>query len=210
VAEAGRPLLVATTNRGKLGEIREALAGLGLELRGLEELGSPPPPEEDGVTFEHNALLKARYYRDAALALGLERLVLAEDSGLEIDALGKAPGIHSARFLGADTPYPERHRVILERLLGAPDRTVRFVCVAALAAPDGRELVVRGEVEGVLAPEPRGTNGFGYDPIFLLPELGKTFGELTLEEKQPLSHRGRALALLKPRLAELLGQAGRR
>jgi XTP/dITP diphosphohydrolase len=204
VAESARRLLVATTNRGKIAEIHAALADLELELCGLELLGAVPPPEEHGTTFEANALLKARYYRDAACERGVHIAVLAEDSGLEVEAMSKAPGVHSARFLGAETPYPQRHRVMLERLQGEADRTARFVCAAALALPDGREVVVRGTVEGLIATEPRGTHGFGYDPIFLVPRLGKTFGELSTEEKKALSHRGQALDLLKPRLQRLL------
>jgi XTP/dITP diphosphohydrolase len=195
------PLLLATTNRGKLGELREMLAGIGVPVLGLDEVEAPEAPEETGASFEDNARLKARYYRDRT---GL--WVLADDSGLCVEALDGAPGVGSARFLGEDRPYPERHRAILERLGPGVDRAARFVCVLVLAAEDGRELVARGEVEGRIAEAPRGTGGFGYDPIFELPGLGLTFGELGAEHKARLSHRGRALAELLRRLPAFLSQ----
>src|SRR2546422_9282013 len=145
--------------------------------------------EETGTTFVENAILKAKAYARAS-----DLLSLADDSGLEIDALGGAPGVYSARYLGEGMPYEERFRVILEQLKAQPveQRTARFRCVIALAEPSGYVRTVEGVIEGVIAQEPRGENGFGYDPIFFVPELGKTTAELTPEQKNRISHRGRA------------------
>ncbi|HEY7348018.1 MAG TPA: RdgB/HAM1 family non-canonical purine NTP pyrophosphatase [Ktedonobacterales bacterium] len=182
-------LLLATTNPGKLREYREIFAELPLRLTTLEEQGIDLDVEETGATFVENALLKARAYSQAS---GL--LTLADDSGLEIDALGGEPGVRSARWPTADTSYPERFRLIFQRLAGlSPEhRTARFRCVIALARPDGWQETVEGVVEGVITDGPRGENGFGYDPIFSVPALGSTTAELSPEEKHRISHRGRA------------------
>jgi XTP/dITP diphosphohydrolase len=184
-----RDLLLATTNRHKLEEYLSILAGIPFRLLSLADVHLELDVAETGTTFEENAVLKARTYAEAS---GL--LSLADDSGLEIDALDGAPGVYSARFLGKDTPYTERFRVILERLQAVPAerRTARFRCCIALAEPHDGHQVVEGVVEGLIAGAPRGSYGFGYDPIFLVPALGKTLAELVPEEKHRISHRGRA------------------
>jgi XTP/dITP diphosphohydrolase len=184
-----RDLLLATTNRHKLEEYRMILADVPFRLVSLQDIGLNLDVEETGATFEENAVLKALTY---ARASGL--LSLADDSGLEIDALGGEPGVYSARFAGRDTPYEERFRIIYERLRGVPEEqwTARFRCWITLAEPAGFHRSVEGVVEGVIAPAPRGSNGFGYDPIFLVPDLGKTTAELAPAQKHRISHRGRA------------------
>jgi len=185
-------VVVATSNAGKVAEIREALSGLGWELLALGDPSLPPIelPEETGTTYEENAALKACA---AAVQSGLP--ALADDSGLEVEALGREPGVFSARYgnLENDT---ERNVYLLERLRGQQDRRARFVSVLLLAYPDGHLESYRGEVEGELLEGPRGRGGFGYDPLFLLPD-GRSMGELSVPEKRRVSHRGRALASLK-------------
>jgi len=187
-----RVLLLATTNPGKLREIRELLAGVPFEVRSLEGLPDIAAPEETGETFEANALLKARYY---AQATGL--LAVADDSGLEIDAMDGRPGVLSARYPGAT--YQERFENIWREMgaSGRPGRGARFVCAVALATPDAVLFETRGTVEGQILPEARGSEGFGYDPIFYSPDLGKSLGEASLAEKQTVSHRGRAFTALR-------------
>jgi XTP/dITP diphosphohydrolase len=183
-------ILLATTNPGKIREIRELLGGLPIELSGLNDWPSIVPPEETGTTFAENARLKAVYYADAT---GVP--ALAEDSGLEIDALDGAPGVHSARYGGAATTYPEKFAMIYAALRqrGAATSTARFVCAAALAS-DGRVLFeTRGTVEGTIATAPSGTGGFGYDPIFYYPPFGLTLAEVPQAQKASVSHRGAAL-----------------
>jgi XTP/dITP diphosphohydrolase len=184
-----RALLLATTNRHKLDEYRAIFSTLPFILLSLADIQPGMDVEETGTTFLENAELKARAY---AQATGM--LSLADDSGLEIDALGGAPGVYSARFAGVDTPYAERFRLLLEQLQGIPpqQRTARFRCVISVAEPSGYCRSVEGMVEGVVADTPRGEQGFGYDPIFLIPESGKTFAELPSEQKNRISHRGRA------------------
>ncbi|HVB71950.1 MAG TPA: RdgB/HAM1 family non-canonical purine NTP pyrophosphatase [Ktedonobacteraceae bacterium] len=184
-----RDLLLATTNRYKLDEFCIIFSDLPLTLRSLREVHIDEDVEETGQTFAENAQLKALAY---ARASGM--LSLADDSGLEIDALGGAPGVLSARYAGRDTPYEERFRLILAQLQGltGAQRKARFRCSIALAEPSGYCRVVEGVIEGIIADEPRGTQGFGYDPIFLLPEINKTTAELTPEQKNRISHRGRA------------------
>jgi XTP/dITP diphosphohydrolase len=189
-----KQLLVATTSAGKLREIEAALAGLDIELLGLRDR-PVAMPEETGASFEENAALKARA---ALAATGLP--ALADDSGLEVDALDGEPGVRSARWENLPDDQA-RYRRLLETLRGRPDRTARFVSVIVLALPGGEELVFRGEAEGWITDAPRGDGGFGYDPVFHSVELGKTFAEATLEEKAAVSHRGRALAALRARLA---------
>ncbi len=182
-------LLLATSNPHKLKEFRAIFSDLPLRLLSLNDLQLVIDIEETGATFAENAELKARTYAQAS---GI--LTLADDSGLEIDALGGFPGVQSARYLGRETSYEERFRQILEQLKGLPmeQRTARFRCAIALAEPSGYSRVVEGVIEGVIANSSRGEHGFGYDPIFFLPELGKTFAELAPEHKNRISHRARA------------------
>ena len=189
-----RDLLVATTNLHKLEEYRAIFSDLPYRLLSLQDIRLDVDVEETGTTFAENAELKARSYAQAS---GL--LTLADDSGLEIDALGGAPGVFSARFAGRDTSYEERFRLILERLKGLPteQRGARFRCVIAIAEPSGSTRLVEGVIEGAIADAPRGERGFGYDPIFLVPEIGMTTAELTAEDKNRISHRGRAAQLAR-------------
>ena len=184
-----RALLLATTNRHKLDEYRAILSNLPFTLLSLADIQLDMDVEETGTTFLENAELKAHAYAEASGMLSL-----ADDSGLEIDALHGEPGVYSARFAGVNTPYEERFRLLYQRLRGVPqnERTARFRCVISLAEPNGYCRSVEGVMEGQIAPVPRGTHGFGYDPIFLLPELGKTSAELPPEQKNSISHRARA------------------
>ena len=190
-------IVFATGNAGKMREIREILSDLELEVVSMKEIGIDIPIEEDGITFEENALIKAR-----AVAGQCGEIVLADDSGLEVDYLNGDPGIYSARYMGEETPYSIKNAAIIERLAGVPDekRTARFVCAIAAVFPDGQELVTLGEIQGRIDYEEKGKNGFGYDPIFYVPEFGKTTAELTDEEKNSISHRGRALRKMKEKL----------
>ncbi|HEX5110695.1 MAG TPA: non-canonical purine NTP pyrophosphatase [Vicinamibacterales bacterium] len=184
-----RQLLLATTNAGKLAEIRDALAGVPIGLLSLSGLPPVAEPEETGTTFAENARLKAIHYGGC---YGLP--TLAEDSGLVIDALGGEPGVRSARFLAADASYPERFQEIERRLARHPDapRTARFVCAAAIVSGGRVVFETAGVVEGVIARFPAGSNGFGYDPIFFYPPYEATFGEVSGEAKLRVSHRGQA------------------
>ena len=192
-------LLLATSNPHKLEEFRVMFADLPLRLFSLSDLQLDIEVDETGTTFAENAELKARTYAQAS---GM--LTLADDSGLEIDALTGAPGIQSARYLGRETSYEERFRRILQQLKGLPieQRTARFRCAIALADPSCNTRIVEGIIEGVIADSPRGKNGFGYDPIFYLPELGKTFAELAPEHKNRISHRARAAQAARELLEE--------
>lgn len=183
-------LLIATSNPGKIAELKALLSDLPCEVIGLSDLSPLPLADETGASFSENAQLKADYYH--ALT-GL--LTLADDSGLEVDALGGAPGIYSARYAGESASDAERVAKLLDEMKAVPDaeRTARFVCSLALAGPQLRR-VFEGRCEGKIARAPRGSSGFGYDPIFIDPETGRTFAELTREEKAARSHRGRALA----------------
>jgi XTP/dITP diphosphohydrolase len=189
-------LLIATRNPGKLAELRR-LVGRRLRLELVAMPAGAPEVEETGSTFVENARLKA-----GTIAAWSGEWTLADDSGLEVDALGGAPGVHSSRYAGADASDAERIAKLLEALRDVPRerRTARFRCVIAFAAPDGRTWTVEGACEGVIVSEPRGENGFGYDPVFLLPELGRTMAELTAEEKNRVSHRGRAFAAARTML----------
>jgi len=184
-----RVLLLATTNPHKVDEYRAILSDLPFTLLSLNDIQLDMDVEETGTTFRENAELKARAYAQAS---GL--LSLADDSGLEIDALDGAPGVYSARFAGVDATYEERFDILLTRLRDVPveRRTARFRCVISLAEPSGYLRSVDGVIEGVIADAPCGKNGFGYDPIFLVPALGKTTAEITAEQKNKISHRGRA------------------
>lgn len=192
-----KKLIFATGNENKMKEIRMILADCGYEILSMKEAGIDVDIVEDGKTFEENASIKATAISRLPEAEGC--LVLADDSGLEVDYLNKEPGIYSARYEGVDTPYSIKNQIIIDRLRGVPDekRTARFVCVIAAAFPDGRVETRRGTIEGIIGYEPAGENGFGYDPIFYVPEFGKTTAQLSPEEKNKVSHRGRALEMIK-------------
>jgi XTP/dITP diphosphohydrolase len=189
-----RRLILATTNRGKLREIGILLDGIPFDLVGLADSPGVAPPEETGRTFAENARLKALYY-----ARHTRELTVAEDSGLEIDALDGAPGVESARFGGAESSYPEKFALIYDALRArkAAGSTARFVCTLALARADGVLFEARGTVEGTIAPAPRGSGGFGYDPIFFYPPYGCTLAEASPEQKSAVSHRGQAFRKLR-------------
>lgn len=193
-------IIFATGNEGKMKEIRMILKDLEIEVLSLKDAEITADVEENGSTFEENAVLKAT----EIMKLSGE-VVLADDSGLEVDALNKEPGIHSARYMGYDTSYHIKNQNIINRLEGkeGAERSARFVCAIAAALPDGRVFVTRGTMEGEIGYEERGENGFGYDPIFYLPEYGCYSGELSLEIKNGLSHRGKALQLMKEKLQKL-------
>lgn len=201
-------MIFATSNPHKVEEARAILSPLGIELQSLADTGCElPEPEEDGATFEDNARLKARYY-----AKHLGTLCLAEDSGIEVDALGGAPGVHSARYAGAQGSRAQRDEAnnvrLLRELAGVPAerRGARFVCTLVVADPSGRiHAEARGHYPGVIAEAPRGSNGFGYDPLLFLPDRGCTSAELTPEEKHARSHRGAALRQLAEELRRLGG-----
>lgn len=192
-------IIFATGNSDKMAEIREIMDDLGYEVNSMKEEGIESDPEENGTTFEENALIKARAVHAICIERGIEAIVLSDDSGLEIDCLNKEPGVMSARYLGRDTTYREKNKNLIERTnaTGDPDRTARFVCAVAAVFPDGTEKVVRGTIEGTVAQTPSGNNGFGYDPIFYVPEFGCTTADLTNEEKNKVSHRGNALRMMK-------------
>lgn len=184
-------LYCATTNPGKLREFRLALAD-SFDIASLPALGSLPPCDETGATFEENAVQKALYYsRHCDVPL------FVDDSGLEVDALAGAPGVYSARYAGPNATDEANNRLLLDRMTGIPERTARFVCVVALAESGRMLKTFRGEVEGQLTEEPRGANGFGYDPLFYYPPFGCTFGEASLERKMEVSHRSRALLSMR-------------
>ncbi len=190
-----KKIIFATGNENKMKEIRMILADLGMPILSMKEAGIAVDVEENGTTFEENALIKA-----TEIAKMTENcIVLADDSGLEIDYLNKEPGIYSARYAGVDTSYDIKNQMLLDRLAGVPDekRTARFVCAVAAAFPDGSTEVVRGTIEGIIGHEIAGENGFGYDPIFYLPEYGCTTAELSPEKKNELSHRGNALRAMR-------------
>ena len=189
-----RRLIFATGNEHKMVEIREILGELPVEILSMKDVGIKADIVENGNTFEENALIKAKEVCKLA-----GEMVLADDSGLEIDYLNGEPGIYSARYMGEDTSYRIKNQNLIDRLEGVPDekRTARFVCAIAAAFPDGRSFVVRGTIEGIIGYEERGTNGFGYDPIFYLPERGVSTAEIPPEEKNSISHIGNALRKMK-------------
>lgn len=189
-----KKVIFATGNEGKMKEIREILGDLDIELLSLKDAGIHADIVEDGKTFEENAQIKAK-----AICEMTGEIVLADDSGLEIDYLNKEPGIYSARYMGEDTSYDIKNQALLDRLDGVPDekRTARFVCAIAAAMPDGCCEVVRGTMEGIIGHKIVGENGFGYDPIFFLPECGCTSAELSPEKKNELSHRGEGLKKIR-------------
>jgi len=193
-------LIFATGNEGKLRELRMIMEDLGVEILSLKEAGVQAEVEENGTSFEENAVIKAKEIMKLT-----GEIVLADDSGLEVDALNKEPGIYSARYMGYDTSYHVKNLNLIGRLEGktGEERSARFVCAAAAAFPDGRVITAIGTMEGRIGYEERGENGFGYDPIFYLPEYHCYSGELPLEEKNKLSHRGKAFRLLKEELRKL-------
>ena len=193
-------IIVATGNEGKMVEIRQILQGEDIVFSSLKDENLLDVEiVEDGVTFEENAIIKARAISDLT-----GKMVLADDSGLEVDALDKAPGVYSARYLGEDTPYTVKNNHIIDLLkdVEGEDRSARFVCVIACAFPDGRTITCRGVIEGQIGYEEKGEHGFGYDPIFYVPELGCTTAELLPEDKNSISHRGRALTAMYEKLKE--------
>ena len=194
-----RKIIFATGNQDKMKEIRMILENLGIPVSSMKEAGIDVDIVEDGTTFEENAMIKAE-----AIAKLTEAIVLADDSGLEIDYLNKEPGIYSARYAGTDTSYEIKNNLLLQRLEGVPDekRTARFVCAIAAAFPDGTIKTTEGVIEGRIGYEERGENGFGYDPIFYVPEFGCTTAELSEEQKNAVSHRGKALEKMREILKE--------
>ena len=196
-----KKIIFATGNANKMVEIRSILRDLPVEVVSMKEAGIQADVVEDGTTFEENAVIKATEIAKVAHTMpGFEEaIVLADDSGLEIDYLNKEPGIYSARYMGEDTSYDIKNQNLIDRLAGAPDekRTARFVCAIAAAFPDGKSEVVRGTMEGIIGYEIAGENGFGYDPIFFLPEYGCTSAELSPEKKNELSHRGEGLKKIR-------------
>ena len=194
-------IVFATGNEGKMREVRLILQDLGFPVLSMKEAGVSLDIEENGTTFAENAMIKAR-----AVWEKTGGIVLADDSGLVVDYLGGEPGVYSARYMGEDTSYEIKNRNIIERLSGAEgkERSARFVCNIAAVLEDGRVIQREAYMEGLIAKEPAGNGGFGYDPILYLPEFGKTSAELTMEEKNQISHRGKALEAMKIKLRERL------
>lgn len=192
-------IIFATGNAGKMKEIRMIMADLNIEVQSMKEADIQAEIVEDGETFEENAKIKAQAIAQELRARGERAIVLADDSGLEIDYLNKEPGVYSARYMGEDTSYSVKNASLIQRLEGVPDeeRTARFVCVIAAVFPGGSVFETRATIEGRIGYEERGENGFGYDPIFYLPEYGMYSAELAPEEKNRISHRGKALEEMK-------------
>ena len=205
-------IIFATGNEHKMAEIKMILKDVGMQVLSQREAGIKADVVEDGSTFEENALIKAEEIAKIARENPefQDAVILADDSGLEIDYLNKEPGIYSARYMGEDTSYEIKNRALLDRLAGVPDekRTARVVCAIAAAFPDGTSQIVRGTMEGIIGHEIAGKNGFGYDPIFFLPEYGCTSAELSPEKKNELSHRGEGLRKMRGIIREL--ESGKR
>lgn len=200
-----KQIIFATGNKGKMREIKMILSGLLIngeetEVISMKDAGIDAEIEEDGATFAENAVIKAK----AVAQYAKDAIVLADDSGLEVDYLNKEPGIYSARYLGEDTPYSVKNATIIERLSGVEgmERSARFVCAIAAVLPDGSVLTETATIEGQIGYEEKGSNGFGYDPIFYVPAYGKSTAELSEEEKNAISHRGKALRAIRKRLEE--------
>jgi XTP/dITP diphosphohydrolase len=187
-------IIFATKNKGKIKEINMIMKDTNYEIISMEEAGINVDIIEDGETFEENAVIKAKKVMEFCKCI-----VMADDSGLEVDYLDKAPGIYSARFGGENTPYSIKNKMIIDKLKGVKEeeRTARFVCVIATVFPDGKVLTTKGTIEGIIIDEERGNNGFGYDPIFYVPEYSCTTGEMDKELKNKISHRGKALTNMK-------------
>ena len=185
-----KKIIFASNNQGKIREVKDMLADPDVEVLSMKEAGIDMDIDENGTTFQQNALIKAR-----AVWNETHELTIADDSGLEIDWMNGEPGVYSARFMGHDTSYDVKNAAILEKMkdVRGTDRSARFVCAMAAILPDGREITTRGTMEGVIADKVQGSNGFGYDPILYLPEYGKTSAQLTEDEKNRISHRGKAL-----------------
>lgn len=201
----GRRIIFATGNMGKMREIREILKDMDAKILSMKEAGIEADIVEDGVSFDENAVIKAKAVADLLLQNAGKTdgdIVLADDSGLEIDYLNGEPGIYSARYLGEDTSFEEKSRHLLERLADVPEegRTARFVCAMAAVMPDGEVITTQGVIEGRISDQPQGDNGFGYDPIFYVPEYGCTTAQMSEEQKNQVSHRYRALEALKTEL----------
>lgn len=201
-----KKIIFATGNQNKMREIREIMGNLPVEILSMKEAGIGADITEDGTTFEENAAIKAKAVAELLPEQDRDTIVLADDSGLEIDALNGEPGIYSARYMGENTSYHIKNAELIHRLEGVPEekRTARFVCAVAAVLPDRTCLTVRGTIEGRIGYEERGSNGFGYDPIFMLPDRGCTTAELPPEEKNRISHRGQALRLMEEKLREIL------
>lgn len=197
-------IIFATGNAGKVREVKAILADLNMEVLSMKEAGVAAEAEENGTTFEDNAIIKAK---DIAQRVS-DVIVMADDSGLVVDALNGEPGIYSARYLGEDTSYSIKNAHIIHRLEGVPveKRTARFVSAIAAVLPDGRVITTEGTIEGYIGYEERGEGGFGYDPIFMVPELNCSTAELSAEDKNAISHRGRALEAMKIKLQEAMGK----
>lgn len=199
-------IVAATGNRDKVKEIKEILRDMDVTVTTMKEAGLAVEPEENGATFLENAVIKAKAVAEYAAASEVwkDAVVIADDSGLVIDALNGEPGIYSARYLGHDTSYREKNADLVKRLSGVPDekRSARFVCAIAAVCADGRTLTAQAAMEGRIGYEERGENGFGYDPIFYLPEYGCSCAELSREQKNEISHRGKALRLMREKLME--------
>ena len=201
-----RRIIFATGNMGKMREIKQIMSGFDLEILSMKEAGVAVEVEENGASFMENSFIKARAIAAVCKERGYEDIVLADDSGLVIDALNGEPGIYSARYLGEDTSYTIKNNKILERMEGVPEekRTARFVCAIACVLPDGKELSAEATYEGHIGYEIKGTNGFGYDPILYLPDRGMYSAELDPEIKNRISHRGKALNRMKELLSEVI------
>ena len=192
-------LVIATKNKGKSAEIKGFLKDFPIEVKDLNDFGPIPEAVEDGKTFEENAYKKASF---TAKILGLP--ALADDSGLEVEALAGEPGVYSARYAGPNATDPENNAKLIQALSGCEGRKARFCCVLSLAVPAGPALTYEASCEGIILDSPRGENGFGYDPLFLYPPAGKTFAEMTMEDKLAVSHRGRALSNLRDEFGKVL------
>lgn len=197
-------IVFATGNQGKMREIKLILADLGMEILSMKEAGADVDIVEDGATFGENAEIKAK-----AVWKKTGGIVLADDSGLVVDYLNGEPGIYSARYLGEDTSYEVKNQIIIDRVKAAKgsERSARFVCAIAAVLPDGSVFHTEAAMEGQIAEKPAGAGGFGYDPILYIPEFGVTSAELTIEQKNKISHRGKALELMKEELKKLYGEA---
>jgi XTP/dITP diphosphohydrolase len=196
-----KKVIFATTNEGKMKEIREILKDLDIELLSLKDAGLNPDIDENGSSFEENAIIKAKQVMELT-----GEIVLADDSGIEVDYLNKAPGVYSARFMGEDTPYTVKNQYIIDQLKNTADeeRSARFVCVIACALTGGEILTSRGTIEGYIAKQISGENGFGYDPIFYVPEYHCTTAQMLPAQKNEISHRGKALRALKDELKKYI------
>lgn len=205
-----RQIIFATGNMGKMREIRDILRNIDADILSMKEAGIEADIVENGTTFEENAVIKAKAVAELLTEHDggkyREAIVLADDSGLEIDYLNKEPGIYSARYMGEHTPYSAKNQNLLKRLMGVPaeKRSARFVCAIAAVMPDGDVITTLGTIEGRIGDRAEGNNGFGYDPIFYVPEFGCTTAQLTEEEKNRISHRGRALEAMEAELKKKL------